>query len=41
MLDMVVDRRELKDVITRVLRFGGRPAPVPAPAALVQPVAGS
>ena len=23
MLDMVVDRRELKDVITRVLRFGG------------------
>ena len=28
MLDMVVDRRELKDVITRLLRFGGRPAPV-------------
>ena len=26
MLDMVVDRRELKDVITRLLRFGGRPA---------------
>ena len=29
MLDMVVDRRELKDVVTRVLRFGGtasRPA---------------
>src|SRR6187200_327777 len=28
MLDMVVDRRELKDVITRLLRFGARPAPV-------------
>ena len=26
MLDMVVDRRELKDVITRVLRFGGEAA---------------
>ena len=24
MLDMVVDRRELKDVITRVLRFGAQ-----------------
>ena len=27
MLDMVVDRRELKDVITRVLRFGGAHKP--------------
>jgi acetyl-CoA carboxylase carboxyl transferase subunit beta len=33
MLDMVVDRRELKDVITRVLRFGGyEPARTPASA---------
>ena len=31
MLDMVVDRRELKDVITRVLTFGAKPRPsVPA-----------
>jgi len=34
MLDMVVDRRELKDTITRLLRFGaataGRPAVAPA-----------
>jgi acetyl-CoA carboxylase carboxyl transferase subunit beta len=42
MLDMVVDRRELKDVVTRVLRFGGsgqgqRPA-LPAP---LLPPAGS
>ena len=27
MLDMVVDRRELKDVITRILTFGGKPEP--------------
>jgi acetyl-CoA carboxylase carboxyl transferase subunit beta len=27
MLDMVVDRRELKDVVVRLLRFGARPAP--------------
>src|SRR5215207_2365420 len=27
MLDIVVDRRELKDVITRILTFGGKPAP--------------
>jgi acetyl-CoA carboxylase carboxyl transferase subunit beta len=34
MLDMVVDRRELKDVITRVLRFGGaQKAPQHQPAA--------
>ena len=36
MLDMVVDRRELKDVIGRVLAFGTRPVaapPVPAIAA--------
>jgi acetyl-CoA carboxylase carboxyl transferase subunit beta len=39
MLDMVVDRRELKDVIARTLRFGGArrrtvqtAPPVPAPA---------
>jgi acetyl-CoA carboxylase carboxyl transferase subunit beta len=34
MLDMVVDRRELKDVIARALRFGGaeRSAAVPTPA---------
>jgi acetyl-CoA carboxylase carboxyl transferase subunit beta len=35
MLDMVVDRRELKDVLTRFLRFGGaglRPAAVAAAA---------
>jgi acetyl-CoA carboxylase carboxyl transferase subunit beta len=33
MLDMVVDRRELKDVITRVLRFGGyEPSRTPATA---------
>jgi acetyl-CoA carboxylase carboxyl transferase subunit beta len=37
MLDLVVDRRELKDTVTRVLRFGGagiqRPEPQPAPQA--------
>ncbi len=33
MLDMIVDRRELKDVVTRVLRFGGSvAAPVAAAA---------
>ena len=32
MLDMVVDRRELKEVITRVLRFGGSEVPAPPPA---------
>ena len=38
MLDMVVDRRELKDVVTRLLRFGVRAAATPAvstPAAAV------
>jgi acetyl-CoA carboxylase carboxyl transferase subunit beta len=46
MLDMVVDRRELKDTITRVLRFGGtkvnrRPAQTPAAAVLTsEPAAG-
>jgi acetyl-CoA carboxylase carboxyl transferase subunit beta len=30
MLDMVIDRREMKDAITRVLRFGA-PARIPAP----------
>jgi acetyl-CoA carboxylase carboxyl transferase subunit beta len=30
MLDMVVDRRELKDVITRFLRFARASAPAPA-----------
>jgi acetyl-CoA carboxylase carboxyl transferase subunit beta len=33
MLDMVVDRRELKDVITRILRFGAKPRP-PVPAVI-------
>jgi acetyl-CoA carboxylase carboxyl transferase subunit beta len=39
MLDMVVDRREMKDVITRVLRFGGIPrrAAAGAPAAAAAP----
>jgi acetyl-CoA carboxylase carboxyl transferase subunit beta len=46
MLDMIVDRRELKDVIARVLRFGAgttRPAPpeLPEAAAAVSPFAGS
>jgi acetyl-CoA carboxylase carboxyl transferase subunit beta len=40
MLDMIVDRRELKDVITRLLRFGARAAP--SQAALQRPtLAGS
>ena len=33
MLDMVVDRRELKDVVTRVLRVAARPAAIAAPVA--------
>jgi acetyl-CoA carboxylase carboxyl transferase subunit beta len=48
MLDIVVDRRELKDLITRILRFGGagRPeapaaAPPPPAAATVTPGSGS
>jgi acetyl-CoA carboxylase carboxyl transferase subunit beta len=47
MLDMIVDRRELKDVITRVLRFGlARPVPAPAIApsssiAVAPPIAAS
>lgn len=28
MLDLVVDRRELKDTVTRVLRFGGAGIPL-------------
>jgi acetyl-CoA carboxylase carboxyl transferase subunit beta len=42
MLDMVVDRRELKDVITRVLRFGAaatRPAAAARAAVAAQPAA--
>jgi acetyl-CoA carboxylase carboxyl transferase subunit beta len=40
MLDIVVDRRELKEVVTRVLRFGvAAAAPVPAPAPVVAPAA--
>jgi acetyl-CoA carboxylase carboxyl transferase subunit beta len=38
MLDAVVDRREMKDVITRVLRFG-QGASAPAPAAPATPAA--
>ena len=38
MLDMVVDRREMKDVIVRLLAFGARPAPPrPAPAVTTAP----
>ena len=39
MLDIVVDRRELKDVVVRMLRFGGAglPQPVDAPPAAVLP----
>jgi acetyl-CoA carboxylase carboxyl transferase subunit beta len=33
MLDIVVDRRELKDVVVRILRFGRRAAARPVPAA--------
>jgi acetyl-CoA carboxylase carboxyl transferase subunit beta len=36
MLDMVVDRRELKDVVARVLRFGGCVAGTAAPADAVE-----
>jgi acetyl-CoA carboxylase carboxyl transferase subunit beta len=32
MLDLVIDRRELKDAVTRVLRFGGAGIPKPVPA---------
>jgi hypothetical protein len=42
MLDLVVDRRELKDAVTRVLRFGGAGLPrrdVPVAAALPAPEA--
>jgi acetyl-CoA carboxylase carboxyl transferase subunit beta len=45
MLDMVIDRRELKDVITRILRFGAAPAaaglPRPGEAVATPSVAGS
>jgi acetyl-CoA carboxylase carboxyl transferase subunit beta len=44
MLDMVVDRRELKDVIARAIRFGGakpRPVQTAPPAAAVAAVAPS
>jgi acetyl-CoA carboxylase carboxyl transferase subunit beta len=30
MLDLIVDRRELKDTVTRVLRFGGAGLQAPA-----------
>ena len=36
MLDMVVDRRELKDVLVRVLTFGARPARTASPPAASQ-----
>jgi acetyl-CoA carboxylase carboxyl transferase subunit beta len=40
MLDLVVDRRELKGAVTRVLRFGGAGLPrLDAPAAAAQPAA--
>jgi acetyl-CoA carboxylase carboxyl transferase subunit beta len=39
MIDIVVDRRELKDTITRVLRFGGAQATTAAPAAQPAPPA--
>jgi acetyl-CoA carboxylase carboxyl transferase subunit beta len=41
MIDIVVDRRELKDTIGRVLRFGGarRPATAPSPAPAAVPLA--
>jgi len=32
MLDLVIDRRELKDAVVRVLRFGGAGLPEPEPA---------
>jgi hypothetical protein len=35
MLDMVVDRREMKDAVARLLRFG-RPSPVREPAPAVE-----
>ncbi len=36
MLDAVVDRREMKDMITRILRFGAPPrAAEPAPASQI------
>src|SRR4029077_19648676 len=35
MVDLVVDRREMKSIIARALRFmGARPAPAPAPLAV-------
>jgi acetyl-CoA carboxylase beta subunit len=39
MLDAIVDRREMKDIITRVLRFGGFDKPVrlaPPPVVLAE-----
>ncbi len=41
MLDLVVDRRELKDAVTRVLRFGGAGVPRPEPQTTVNPSTGS
>jgi acetyl-CoA carboxylase carboxyl transferase subunit beta len=41
MLDMVVDRRELKEVLTRVLRFAGGTAQAAAPDAAMARAAGS
>ena len=35
MLDIVVDRRELKDVVVRMLRFGGAGRPIPNPQSLI------
>jgi acetyl-CoA carboxylase carboxyl transferase subunit beta len=36
MLDLVIDRRELKDAVTRVLRFGGAGVPRPEPREIPQ-----
>jgi acetyl-CoA carboxylase carboxyl transferase subunit beta len=39
MLDLVLDRRELKDAVTRILRFGGAGVPRPVPAETTTTVA--
>ena len=39
MLDFVVDRREMKDTIVRLLRFAAAPRPAPAPAVQTETLA--